>query len=540
MTDPRRPRRARTVRAKVVAVALATTALGLLGAGLTTYAIQRQDVDDRIESELTRAAQQFRRIAQANADLPVDGILRAAMQQTLPDPTAGSIALVDGTPAWYAPTTVTVRLEDDPQLVALLRQVPAGDQARLRTVTTDLAQYRVVTVPLVVDDPGQPAGVFAAATVRDLEITRLNETWLTYTYVAAGALAATGLLAWLLLGRVLRPLRALRDSAARVDEGTLDERVPVTTDDDVGEVGHTVNAMLDRLQASMSAQRRLLDDVGHELRTPLTVIGGHLELMDVDDPADVRATRELALDEVDRMRLLVDDLLVLAVADREGFVRPVPTHVGVLTDEVLDKATGLGPRTWRVDKRADAELLVDPRRLTQAWLQLASNAVKFSADGTTITLGSAVADGTLRLWVRDEGVGIAPERQARIFERFERTPQSAGTEGAGLGLAIVAAIASAHGGDVGVSSEPGIGSTFVVTVPAVPVASGGVSDDEQVDDERADDERVDDERVEDEVAVEGAPGDDRVDDESAGKERAVDEAADDERADRRRRDGGAT
>ena len=478
----RRPRR--TVRTKVVAVTLATTALGLLGAGLTTYAIQRQDVDDRIESELTRAAQQFRGIAQANADLPVDGILRAAMQQTLPDPSAGSIALVDGSPAWYAPTTVAVRLEDDPQLVALLREVPAGDQVRLRTVTTDRAQYRVVTVPVTLDDPAAPAGLFVAATVRDLEIAALDDTWRTYTFVAAGALAATGVVAWVLLGRVLRPLRALRETAAKVDEGTLDARVPVTTDDDVGEVGHTVNAMLDRLQASMSAQRRLLDDVGHELRTPLTVIGGHLELMDVDDADDVRATRELALDEVDRMGLLVDDLLVLAVADRDGFVQPAPTHVGVLTDEVLDKATGLGARTWRVDKRADVELLVDARRLTQAWLQLANNAVKFSADGTTITLGSAVADGTLRLWVRDEGVGIAPERQARIFERFERAPESAGTVGAGLGLAIVAAIARAHGGDVGVSSEPGIGSTFVVSVPAVPVPTG--RSDESGDDEGAD------------------------------------------------------
>ncbi|MCR6704627.1 MAG: HAMP domain-containing histidine kinase [Cellulomonas sp.] len=337
---------------------------------------------------------------------------------------------------------------------------------------------------MTLDDPAAPAGLFVAATVRDLEIAALDDTWRTYTFVAAGALAATGVVAWVLLGRVLRPLRALRSTAAKVDEGTLDARVPVTTDDDVGEVGHTVNAMLDRLQASMSAQRRLLDDVGHELRTPLTVIGGHLELMDVDDADDVRATRELALDEVDRMGLLVDDLLVLAVADRDGFVQPAPTHVGVLTDEVLDKATGLGARTWRVDKRADVELLVDARRLTQAWLQLANNAVKFSADGTTITLGSAVADGTLRLWVRDEGVGIAPERQARIFERFERAPESAGTVGAGLGLAIVAAIARAHGGDVGVSSEPGIGSTFVVSVPAVPVSTG--RSDESGDDEGAD------------------------------------------------------
>jgi two-component system, OmpR family, sensor kinase len=490
VVEPAHPPRRRpgsTVRTKVVAVTLAITALGLAGAGLTTYAIQRQEMDSAIDEELTRAAQQFGRIARANADLPVDGILRQAMQQTLPDATAGSIALVAGEPAWYAPTPVTVRLEDDPQLVADLRTVPPDDEVRLRTIVTDRATYRVVTVPLVVGDPGAPAGMYAAATVRDLEISALDQTWRTYALVAAGALLVTGLVAWLLLGHVLRPLRALRDTAAQVDEGTLDARVAVTTDDDLGEVGHTVNAMLDRLEASMDAQRRLLDDVGHELRTPLTVIGGHLELMDVDDVADVRATRDLALDEVDRMRLLVDDLLVLAVADREGFVRPVPTDVGVLTDDVLDKATGLGPRTWRVDKRADAQCLVDPRRLTQAWLQLASNAVKFSADGSTITLGSAVADGTLRLWVRDEGVGIAPEQQARIFERFERTGDTASTEGAGLGLAIVAAIARGHGGEVQVSSAPGVGSTFVVTVPAAPLTAAPVPDE---DDELHDDGRT--------------------------------------------------
>ncbi|MCR6688956.1 HAMP domain-containing sensor histidine kinase [Cellulomonas sp.] len=485
MTEPDRRRWWRTVRAKVVAVTLAVTALGLLGAGLTTYAIQRQDVDESVDAELTRAAQQFRRIAQANADLPVAGILRQAMQQTLPDRTAGSIALVDGSPAWYAPTTVPVRLEDDAQLVVLLGDVPADDRVRLRTVTTDRAQYRLVTVPLVVDDPTAPSGLYAAATVRALEIETLDRTWRTYLGVALGALAVTGLVAWSLLGRVLRPLRHLRDTAAQVDEGTLDARVPVTSDDDVAEVGHTVNAMLDRLQTSMAAQRRLLDDVGHELRTPLTVIGGHLELMDVEDAADVRATRELALDEVDRMRLLVDDLLVLAVADRDGFVRPVPTDVGVLTDDVLDKATGLGRRTWRVDQRADQRCLVDPRRLTQAWLQLASNAVKYSADGSTVTLGSAVADGTLRLWVRDSGVGIAPEHQARIFERFERTEQSAGTEGAGLGLAIVAAIARAHGGGVDVSSTPGVGSTFVLHVPVTLAPDEGAdgTPDEPHDDE---------------------------------------------------------
>ncbi|GEL93913.1 sensor histidine kinase [Cellulomonas composti] len=469
MTDAEPPRRRpwRTVRAKVVAATVAIVALGLAGAGLATYAIQRQSLDERVDDGLARAAERVARVAEANADLPVGGILRQAMEETLPAPTEGSIALVDGEPAWYAPTTVGVRLEDDPQLVDVLRGLAPEDGTRLRTVTTDLASYRLVTVPLVVDGTaGGTTGLYVVASVRDREIAALDEAWRTYLVVAAGALLVAGLAAWLLLGRVLGPLRALRETAARVDEGSLDARVPVTTDDDVGDVGQSVNAMLDRLQASLTAQRRLLDDVGHELRTPLTIIGGHLELMDVDDATDVRATRELALDEVDRMRLLVDDLLVLAVADREGFVRPAPTDVGVLTDDALDKASGLGERAWRVDKRADAICVLDARRLTQAWLQLASNAVKFSAPGSTITLGSAVADGTLRLWVRDEGVGIPPDELGRVFERFERGDAAAGTDGAGLGLAIVAAIAHAHGGTVEVASTPGVGSTFVVAVPA--------------------------------------------------------------------------
>ena len=130
----------------------------------------------------------------------------------------------------------------------------------------------------------------------------------------------------------------------------------------------------------------------------------------------------------------------------------------------------LGDRTWKIGHRNEAVAVLDPQRITQAMLQLCSNAVKFSTPGTTITLGTNIdgpADGKkmLRFWVRDEGIGIAPEDQERIFERFGRGHNSKRTEGSGLGLNIVAAIAEAHHGTVGVSSDPGIGSTFVMEIP---------------------------------------------------------------------------
>jgi len=236
----------------------------------------------------------------------------------------------------------------------------------------------------------------------------------------------------------------------------------------------TVNGMLDRLEDAFSSQRELLDDVGHELRTPLTVVRGHLELMDPSDPADAEQVRALALDELDRMNALVEELVTLAKANRPDFVIPEPTDVALLTDEVLTKARPLGERRWVLDALAEETVVdLDPRRITQAWLQLANNAVKFSEPGSTVALGSAVDGDRVRLWVRDEGVGIATEDADRIFERFARA-DGAGVEGSGLGLTIVRSIAQAHGGEVDLASEPGRGSTFtIVLVRRVPDLSDG-------------------------------------------------------------------
>jgi signal transduction histidine kinase len=149
--------------------------------------------------------------------------------------------------------------------------------------------------------------------------------------------------------------------------------------------------------------------------------------------------------------------------------------LGLLTDEVLDKARGLGDRRWRVDARADGVVPADPQRLTQALLQLADNAVKHTEVGQQIAIGSEFVDGRgrvdgqiVRLWVRDEGSGVAAADAERIFERFGRATDGRRVEGSGLGLSIVTAIARAHGGRAELSGSNGTGATFALLLPQRP------------------------------------------------------------------------
>jgi signal transduction histidine kinase len=223
--------------------------------------------------------------------------------------------------------------------------------------------------------------------------------------------------------------------------------------------------MLDRLEQAFAAQRQFIDDAGHELRTPITVIQGHLELLD-DDPEERQKTTALVTDELERMSRIVNDLIILAKAERPDFLRLDTVDVAPLTEEVLAKARGLAARDWRLEEVARGRVVADRQRLTQALIQLAQNAAAHTADGDPIALGSELRDGELRLWVSDTGPGIPPEEQERIFRRFSRGRGGRrGSESAGLGLAIVRAIAEAHHGRVEVESNPGAGATFTVVIP---------------------------------------------------------------------------
>ena len=122
--------------------------------------------------------------------------------------------------------------------------------------------------------------------------------------------------------------------------------------------------------------------------------------------------------------LLVGDLILLAKSVQSDFVTPVDTDVAELTELVFDKSLALGERRWQLESVAFTRAMIDPTRITQAWLQLAANAVRYSDPGSTVALGSAATGSELRLWVRDEGTGIAPQDLERIRQRFVRTAQA--------------------------------------------------------------------------------------------------------------------
>jgi two-component system OmpR family sensor kinase len=476
-----------TVRARVLSAVLLLAALAVLIAGATAYALQAQRTDARIDDSLRRAVDVLRTVASSGPqpektqaefttaeDLLYDAVQRRGLTED-----EGVIAFLDGAPHWLASRAVQLRLEADDELVRVLGAIPPDSTVGLRTVRTDVTQYRLVAIPVrVTGDPH--TGLFVVAVDRGAEIAGLTSTYVTYVIVAIGSLGVIAVVAWLVVGQLLRPVRLLRDTARHITESDLSERIAVTGTDDLSDLAQTVNDMLDRLESAFGSQRELLDDVGHELRTPLTIVRGHLELLDPDDPEDVRATQSLALDELDRMHRLVDDLVMLATAERPDFVRPAPTDIGRLTDDVLDKARGLGRRRWQVAARADATVCVDSQRITQAWLQLLANAVRFSAVGSTIRIGSEVRGDRVLFWVRDEGPGVPPEEEDKIFERFQRgradrTGRRA-DGGAGLGLPIVAAIAAAHHGTVRLERPPhatGTGAVFVLDLPAVDLALDG-------------------------------------------------------------------
>jgi len=316
--------------------------------------------------------------------------------------------------------------------------------------------------------------LYVAAFNLDAELAAVAQSFQTYIRVALIALALVGLVASLAAGRLLRPIRLLRDAAASSSNAAdLTERIPVTGSDDVSELAAAINSMFDRLQDSAMSQRRLLSDVGHELKTPITIIRGHLELLDAGNVAEVKATRELAIEELDRMSTLVSDISLLAASRAPHFVELAEVDLEAFTKAVGAKAFALDPsRKWRVES-ASGLALIDAGHITQAWLQLADNAVKYSTPASPIVVAAEMSqtgtDKWLNLSVRDSGPGIPPDAQERIFERFGRLESSRGTEGTGLGLSIVSAIAEAHGGIVLLSSAAGQGSKFTIRIPFVDV-----------------------------------------------------------------------
>jgi signal transduction histidine kinase len=391
----------------------------------------------------------------------VAAIFDVFLRRNVPGEGEAVFTFVDGRLTGASDEVDRRRLGDALRRVAVPTRTTRGD------VETRSGPVRYLAVPVVV--PGGPRGTFVVTSDLAVEQDEVTDALRVTAGVSLAVLAIAALVAFTVAGRVLAPLRELSETARGITETDLSRRLHVRGDDEVAQLARRFNEMLDRLEAAFASQRAFVSDAGHELRTPITIVRGHLELLG-DDPAERRETLALVDDELDRMARFVDDLVTLARAERTDFLHLEEVDLDLLTDELLAKAEALGPRAWRLDGRATGLLRADRQRLTQAVMNLAGNAVEHTAEGDEIGLGSALRDGHVLLWVRDAGPGVAPEDQQRIFARFARAGDGRRrSAGAGLGLAIVRAIAEAHGGRVELSSRvggPDSGATFTLVLPA--------------------------------------------------------------------------
>lgn len=469
MTEPASERptqpvggRGLTARTRIVAWLLALVTLALAANLLIATRVLLTRVDGRLDSELSHELEKLRAFAERSGGSfgGVDELLAAYLASAIPEGDETYFSMIEGRPGRRSSNEPLARLDRDPEFVGVAGRVTLptiGDWDS----SAGAARFGVFPVEVEGDNRrAQLVVVEFAEPDRDETITTLR----TLAVVSAAALVAAGVASWLVAGRLLRPIRTVRETAETISQSDFSQRIPVTGDDDVADLARTFNRMLDRIEAAFEGQRQFLDDAGHELRTPITVVRGHLEVMG-DDPDERARSMPLVIDELARMGRIVDDLLMLARADRPDFLAPGPVDLADLTIEVVAKARPLGERRWQVSEVAEATVTADGQRLTQALMQLVSNAVDHTSPGDQIAVGSAVRGGRVLLWVKDEGSGIAADDQHRIFERFATSRAAGGSASTGLGLAIVRSIADAHGGVVRVDSAVGHGSTFTLELP---------------------------------------------------------------------------
>jgi signal transduction histidine kinase len=462
-----------SLRLRLLGWALALLAVASLASVVVVRQVLVNQLENRTSADMRQEAGEFRLLATgvdpatgAAFATDVRAVADAYLSRNEPQEGEAVLVLADG--AFYrgtegAPFDLSTRSD----LVAQWSALQTSTYGRVAQTPAGPARWLAVPVAVNGEIQGQ---VVIAQFDRDrrAEIDRAVLLMALACLLVIIVVAAGGYLA---MGRALRPLRTVTLTAREIEESDLSRRIPVTGGDEVADLGRTFNGMLGRLEHAFAAQRAFLSDAGHELRTPITIVRGHLELMG-DEPAERRETVALVIDELDRMNRMVNDLLMLARAEQPDFLQPQPVNVAELMDDVYAKATALADRQWRLGGIDPVLIVADPQRITQALMQLAANAAQFTEPGQLIEFTGQVraASGSqedeVALSVRDTGAGFDMADRDRIFERFFRSDRArASSDGHGLGLAIVAAIAQAHRGRVEAFSAPGEGATFTLVLP---------------------------------------------------------------------------
>ncbi|HSJ43943.1 MAG TPA: HAMP domain-containing protein [Euzebyales bacterium] len=336
-----RSRLAGDARTRVLAWFVAVVAIAVVGSVLVGRQVLLGRLEARIDAELRQEVEELRRLAAG--DDPATG-----------EPFAGDVErifdlyvlrnvayrqervffYVDGAP--HRPEPLPVGYRPPPDVERRWAAIDAPERDRF---TSGVGVVDYLAVPL--QEVGQQRGVFVVAIYGDVERREIAQVVTTMSVVGVIAILLAAGIAWFGAGRILAPIRRLTETAQAISDRDLTQRIEVEGDDDVARLGRTFNAMLDRLQGAFASQRQFLNDVGHELRTPITIVRGHLEVFG-DDPQERRETVALVVDELERMRRLVDDLVVLARAEQPDFLELAPVDVSELVGEILRKAERIG------------------------------------------------------------------------------------------------------------------------------------------------------------------------------------------------------
>jgi two-component system OmpR family sensor kinase len=469
-----------SLRSRLLAALLALAAFGLLLLGAITYAEQHRFQYDRVD-EQTRAA--IGPVGNALGELgigPSDGKGdgrgrgpdndRGAPRFGLPRGTYGERFDASGKSLGHTGDITGSGVTATPDIPS---PVPIGKLITVEGKDGDATRYRVLA-----QRDGSGGVTVAALPLRETDRT-LHQLLVVEALVIAGVLLLLAAGAWVLVRIGLLPLDRMTHTAGRIAGGDLSHRVEAADPrTEVGRLGLALNRMLDRLEDAFSERqqsedrlRAFIADASHELRTPLASIRGYAELFRMGatrSPEDIEKAMRRIEDEATRMGVLVEDLLTLARLDEVADAPHVDVDLAALARDAADDARATAPdRAITAAGASRAIVRGDGHQLRQVLGNLLRNALVHTPAGSPIEIGVEPSAGAVRLTVRDHGLGLPTDDPAALFERFWRAEggRERGKSGAGLGLAIVAAIVDAHSGQVTAANAPDGGAVFTVTLP---------------------------------------------------------------------------
>ncbi len=344
-----------------------------------------------------------------------------------------------------------------------------------RLTATDGTKFRFVTLPA----PGSSAAsrylIHLGRNTEQLDAV-LNESLSLFFYSIPLMLVLAILVGWFLAGRALKPFDEVAQTAERLTWDNLNTRIVSRYEErEIQRLVQSFNSMIERLNRSFQQMRQFNSDVAHELRTPLAILQGENEvaLRSTSLTEDVRSVLASNLEELERLTRVVNDLLTLAEADAgTEILQRKPVELRPMLEDLIEEMQPLvEDRNLRIECRSLPNLRVqaDELWIRRALLNLIDNSIKYSRPGGIIELWLKQVDSMVQIGIRDHGIGIDPSDLPRIFDRLYRAdPARTRTiGGSGLGLSIVKWIIEAHHGQISVNSQPELGTTIEILLPAV-------------------------------------------------------------------------